>query len=80
MTGLVKNFKTVYNIQVQYLCYNNAGEDIAFRKACKQEGMGMDFVFNTHDTPQQKAVLNGNLQPSSFRYVVCSTVGNSPLF
>ena len=36
--GLVKNLKTKFNI-----CCNNAGENVAFKKACKQEGMGVKF-------------------------------------
>ena len=52
MMGLVKNLKSKYNIQVQYLCYDNTGENVDFEKACKQEGMGMEFEFTTPGTPQ----------------------------
>ena len=33
MIGLIKNFKNKYNLQIQYLCCDNAGENIAFNKA-----------------------------------------------
>ena len=35
MMGLIKNLKTKYNIQVQYLCCDNAGEIVDFKRACK---------------------------------------------
>ena len=51
--GLVKNLKNKYNLQVQYLHCNNAGENIAFVKACKQEGLGVDFKHTDPGTLQQ---------------------------
>ena len=53
MLGLIKNLKNKYNLQVQYLHCNNPGENIAFKKACKQEGLGVDFD-TASGTPQQK--------------------------
>ena len=53
LMSLVKNLNIKYNTQVQYLCCDNAGENDAFEKACKQEGMGMEFEFTAHGTPQQ---------------------------
>ena len=29
ISGLVKNLKNKYNLQVHYLCYDNAGENVA---------------------------------------------------
>ena len=43
MMGLIKNFKTEYNIKVQYLCCDNKGENVDFKMACKQEEMGKKF-------------------------------------
>ena len=40
-------------MQVQYLCYDNAGENQAFKKTCQQEGLGIDFEFTALGTPQQ---------------------------
>ena len=37
MLGLVKNLKTKYNLQVQYLCCDNAYENVVFEEAYKQE-------------------------------------------
>ena len=45
MVGLIKNLKHKYNLQVQYLCCNNASENHAFGQTCKQEGLGVDFKF-----------------------------------
>ena len=53
MMALIKNSKTKYNIQVQYLHCNNMGENIAFAIACKQEEIGLDFESTTPGTLQQ---------------------------
>ena len=42
MIGWIKNLKNKYNLQVQYLYCDNAGENIAFKEAWKQEGLGVD--------------------------------------
>ena len=75
MIGFIENLKNKYNLQVQYLHCNNAGENDAFKNACKQEGMGDDFEYSAPGTPQQNnsikrkfvtlfnrvcAMLNGN--------------------
>ena len=36
--GLIKNFKNKYNMQVEYLCYNNTGEKVAFKKPANKKG------------------------------------------
>ena len=41
--GEINDLKNQYNLQVQYLCCDNAGENVAFKKAFKQEGLGIDF-------------------------------------
>ena len=38
-------------MQVQYLPCNNAGENEAFKKTCKQEGLGNDFKYTAPGTP-----------------------------
>ena len=53
MLGLIKNLKTKYGIQVQYLQCDNTEENIDFKRACKQEGMRMEFEYTAPDTPQQ---------------------------
>ena len=53
MKGFIKSFKNKYHLQVQYLCCNNAGETVAFKKACKQEGLGVDFKYTALGMSQQ---------------------------
>ena len=53
MLGLMKNLKNKYDMQVQYLCCDNTGENVAFKKACKQEGLGVGFECTAPGTPQQ---------------------------
>ena len=48
MLGLIKNLK---NIQVQYLCSDNAGENFAFEKACKEVGLGVDSEYMAPGMP-----------------------------
>ena len=45
MLGLIKNLKYKYNLQVQYLHCDNAGENVVFKRPCKQEGLGVDFDY-----------------------------------
>ena len=78
MVGLIKNLKTKYNIQVQYLHHDNAGENVALKKACKQEGMGMEFEFITPGNPQQNCYVEWKLLHFSTGYASSSTAGNSP--
>ena len=54
MMGSIKNSKTKYNIQAEYLQCNEAGENVAFKIACKQEGLGVEFKYTTQGAPQQK--------------------------
>ena len=53
MIGLIKNLKNKYNLQVQYLLCNNAEENIAFKTACKQEELGVNFECTAQGMPQQ---------------------------
>ena len=57
IVGLIKNLKNEYNLQVQYLCCNNTGENIAFKKACKQEGLGVEFKFTARGMSQQNGCI-----------------------
>ena len=47
MFGLIKNLKNKYIMQVQCLHCDNAGKNVAFEKACKQEGLGVDFKYTS---------------------------------
>ena len=38
-------------MHVQYLHYGNAAENVAFEKACKQEGLELDFKYNAPEMP-----------------------------
>ena len=40
-------------MRVQYLCCDNASENVPFKKACKQEGMALELQFTTPSIPQQ---------------------------
>ena len=55
--GLIKNLKNKYNLQIQNLGCNNAGENAAFEKACKQDGLGVDFEHTVSDMPQQNGCI-----------------------
>ena len=57
MLALVINLKIKFNLQVQYLCCNNAGENQDFKKTCKQEGLGIDFEYTAPDTPHQNGYI-----------------------
>ena len=57
MLDLMKNFKNEYNMQVQYLHYNNAGENVALKKACKQEGLLVNFEYTALGMPQQNGCV-----------------------
>ena len=58
MLGLVNNLIPKFNLQVQYLCCNNAGENQAFKKTYKQEGPGINFKYTDPGMPQQ----NGHIK------------------
>ena len=58
MIGLIKDLKNKYNLQVQYLHCNNTGENIAFKKACKQKGLGVDFKYTAPDKLQQNGSID----------------------
>ena len=59
MLGLIKNLKTKYNLQVQYLHCDNAGENVVFKKDCKEEGLWGDMEYTSPGMPQQ----NGCIKP-----------------
>ena len=43
--------KIKFNLHVQYLHCNNAGENQAFKKNCKQEVLGIDFKYTAPGMP-----------------------------
>ena len=57
MLGLIKNLENKYNPQVQYLCYDNPGENVVFKKACKQKDLKLEFEYTATGTPQQNDCL-----------------------
>ena len=57
MIGLIKNLKNKYNLQVEYLCCDNIGENVTFKKACKQEGLEIDFKYTVPGMPQQNSCV-----------------------
>ena len=48
-----KRFKGHKSVDVNYISCNNASENEASEKLCKQEGMGEKFEYTMPDTPQQ---------------------------
>ena len=58
MIGLIKNLKNKYNLQIQYLHCNAAGENAAFRKDCKEEVLEVDFEYIAPGMPQQSDHAN----------------------
>ena len=56
MSGLTKKLKNKYVMQVQYLHCDNAGENVAFKNACKQEWLGVDFRYATTKWPCQTTI------------------------
>ena len=53
MLVLINTLKIKYNLQIQRLCCNNAGENQAFELTCDQEGLGINFEHTATGTPQQ---------------------------
>ena len=61
MLGLIRNLKNKYNLQVQYLHCDNAGGNVAFKKACKQDGLVVDFDYTAPDMPQWNGCIKQNI-------------------
>ena len=57
MVGLITNLKIKCNIQVQYLCCNNVGGNVDFKRAWKHGGMGMEIEYTALGTPQQNSCI-----------------------
>ena len=51
MIGIMKNLKTMNDIQVQYLCCDNARENVDFEWVCNQEGMSMKLKYTAPGSP-----------------------------
>ena len=58
MVGLLKNLKNKYDLKIQYLCRINARENFTFKRAYKQEGLGIYFEYTAPGMPQQ----NGHVE------------------
>ena len=71
----MKYLKTTYDINVMYARYVNAKENKVFERACKHEGMGVQFDYTAPATPWPKAELNRNLLPYLTEYMPYSMVG-----
>ena len=77
---LIKNLKSKYNMQAQCLCCDNAGENVAFKTACKVERIGIILKFTAPSTPQMNGQIE--LKFATFFSPVHSMLneGNSQLF
>ncbi len=53
MVSLIQDLKNEEGIVVKKICCDNAGENIAFQQNTKKEGLGLNFEFTAHVTPQQ---------------------------
>ncbi len=58
MILLIKELHNLENIVVKKICCDNSSENIAFQVAVKEEGLGLNFEFTAHQTPQQ----NGRIE------------------
>ena len=78
----IKELDSKHNYKVKYICCDNSGENISFKKVCKQEGLRVTFECTAPKTPQQngrverefatlycqvRAMLNGGKFDSSMR-------------
>ena len=79
MIGLIKNLKKKCNLQVYYLCCNNAGENIAFEKPTNRKGWGVALNIQPMVSHNRMAMLKENLLPFSTGYGICSMAGNAML-
>ena len=57
LLALVNNLKLKLNLQVQRLPCNNAGKNQAFKRTCKQEGLGINFEYTAPSMPQQNGCI-----------------------
>ena len=55
--GLIKNLKNKYNLHVQFLHTDNAGENVVFEQACKQEWLGVELECTALGMPQQNGCI-----------------------
>ena len=50
---LIEDLKSKYGIVVRIVRYDNAGDNLALRRACEKEGSGASFELTAPGTPQQ---------------------------
>ena len=77
MLGLV-NLKVKFNLQVQYLCCDNAGENQAFKKPTNRKGWGLIWNIQPQVCPNKTGMSGISLPPFSTTYVPCLMVANLP--
>ena len=53
MIPWLKTLEAAFSLHVTYIRCDNAGENLAFEKASKREGMGLKFEYTAPGTPQQ---------------------------
>ena len=51
--ALLKDLKALQDIDVKYIHFNNVGDNEAFERLCKDEGMCVKFMYTMPCTPQQ---------------------------
>ena len=51
--SLIKDLKCRHGIVVRIVCCDNAGENLALRRTCEKEGLGIRFELTAPGTPQQ---------------------------
>lgn len=57
----VKILKIKYDVQVQKIHMDNAGENIAFERECLRKGMSIDFEYTTPGTPHYNGQVKRKL-------------------
>ena len=75
MLGLVNNLKIKVHLQLQCIHCDNAGKNQAFKKTCKQEGLGIDLEYTAPGMPQQNECI-GCKFVTLFNWV-CSMLNDS---
>jgi len=53
MISLIKDLRDTHKIVIKKIRCNNSGENVAFQAEAKKEGLGLNFEYTAHQTPQQ---------------------------
>ena len=57
MLGLIENLKNNHNMQVQYLCCDNTGKNVAVKKSANKKGRGWTLNILPQVCPNKMVML-----------------------